>query len=133
MDVGCWNLMRVDLCRSLWHIGIVVHTTRSVFHTHRLVTLNRVAQVARAESVCGVLRASRPREKIHRPQTRRRRENNVDSLEKMQLIRRNMKHAAEVLDVVTRREQRKAHIAVRAHHRPPPLATLMRQLLGQQL
>ncbi len=38
----------------------------------------------------------------------------MDSLEKMQLIRRNMKKAAEVLDVVTRREQRKTHIAVRA-------------------
>ena len=55
----------------------------------------------------------RPREKIHRPQTRRRRENNEDSLEKMQAMRRNMKKAGEVLEALARREQKKAHLAVR--------------------
>lgn len=55
----------------------------------------------------------RPREKIHRPQTRRRRENNEDSLEKMQAIRKNMKKACEILDWLTRREQKKVYLAVR--------------------
>ncbi|CAL8467691.1 g7229 [Coccomyxa elongata] len=53
----------------------------------------------------------RPREKIHRPQTRRRRENNEDSLEKMQAIRKNMKKACEILEWLTRREQRKVNLA----------------------
>lgn len=57
--------------------------------------------------------AGRPREKIHRPQTRRRRENNEDSLEKMQAIRRNLKKAYELLEYVTRREQRKCNLVVR--------------------
>lgn len=55
----------------------------------------------------------RPREKIHRPQTRRRRENNEDSLEKMQAIRKNMKKGCEILEWLTRREQRKVNLAVR--------------------
>ncbi|EIE24666.1 hypothetical protein COCSUDRAFT_41002 [Coccomyxa subellipsoidea C-169] len=53
----------------------------------------------------------RPREKIHRPQTRRRRENNEDSLDKMQAIRKNMKKACEILEWLTRREQRKVNLA----------------------
>jgi enhancer of polycomb-like protein len=63
----------------------------------------------------------RPREKIHRPQTRRRRENNEDSLEKMQAMRRNLRKAGEALEWVTRREQKKAHLAVR---RAPPCGLL---------
>lgn len=55
----------------------------------------------------------RPREKIHRPQTRRRRENNEDSLDKMQAIRKNMKKACEILEWLMRREQRKVNLAVR--------------------
>jgi len=62
-------------------------------------------------------RARRPREKIHRPQTRRRRENNEDSVEKMQAIRRNLRKAYELLEFVTRREQRKCSLAVRARQR----------------
>ncbi|KAK9843485.1 hypothetical protein WJX81_005242 [Elliptochloris bilobata] len=52
----------------------------------------------------------RPREKINRPQTRRRRENNEDSVDKMQAIRRNLKKAWELLEYVTRREERKRNL-----------------------
>ena len=55
----------------------------------------------------------RPRDKIHRPQTRRRRENTEESLEKMRLLRQNLVKAYEVLEWVTRREQRKCHLTVR--------------------
>lgn len=55
----------------------------------------------------------RAREKINRPQTRRRRENNEDSVEKMQAIRRNLKKAWELLEYVTRREERKRSLVVR--------------------
>ena len=53
------------------------------------------------------------REKINRPQTRRRRENNEDSVDKMQAIRRNLKKAWELLEYVTRREERKRSLVVR--------------------
>ena len=54
----------------------------------------------------------RAREKINRPQTRRRRENNEDSVDKMQAIRRNLKKAWELLEYVTRREERKRSLVV---------------------
>jgi len=49
----------------------------------------------------------RPREKIHRPQTRRRRENNVQSFEKMKELRANMEMSKELLEWVMRRERKK--------------------------
>ncbi|KAK9817316.1 hypothetical protein WJX72_012553 [[Myrmecia] bisecta] len=49
----------------------------------------------------------RPRERIHRPQTRRRRENNEDSLEKMKAIRANLMKSQELLEWLARREKKK--------------------------
>ena len=54
---------------------------------------------------------------MHRPQTRRRRENNEDSLEKMQAMRRNIRKAVEIMEHLVRREQKKLNIAVRCHAR----------------
>ena len=59
------------------------------------------------------LRTCRPREKVNRPQTRRRRENTDDSLEKMRLIQANLGKAHEILETILRREQRKANLVVR--------------------
>lgn len=56
----------------------------------------------------------RTREKIHRPQTRRRRENNEDSLDKMQQMRKNIRKAVDLMEHLVRREQKKLNIAVRA-------------------
>ncbi|KAK9822015.1 hypothetical protein WJX74_000785 [Apatococcus lobatus] len=49
----------------------------------------------------------RPREKIHRPQTRRRRENNDESLEKMKMLKQNVVKAHEIVRAVIWRERRK--------------------------
>ena len=49
----------------------------------------------------------RPRDKPHRPQTRRRRENDVQSFEKMKELRINMEMAKELLEWVMKRERRK--------------------------
>ena len=55
----------------------------------------------------------RPREKTHRPQTRRRRDQADDSLDKLRQLRSNLGRARELLDTLARREQRKAHVLVR--------------------
>ena len=49
---------------------------------------------------------------MHRPQTRRRRENNEDSLDKMQQMRKNIRKAVEIMEHLVRREHKKLHIAV---------------------
>lgn len=49
----------------------------------------------------------RPREKIHRPQTRRRRENNPDSLDKLHMISENMRVAMSLFELVVKRERKK--------------------------
>lgn len=49
----------------------------------------------------------RPREKTHRPQTRRRRENNPDSLDKLNMIADNIKMALQLFELVVKRERRK--------------------------
>ena len=54
----------------------------------------------------------RPRERINRPQTRRRRENNEESLEKMQTIKQNLNKAMELLEYLVRRERRKRDLVV---------------------
>ena len=54
----------------------------------------------------------RPREKLHRPQTRRRRDQADDSLDKLRQLRSNLGRARELLDTLARREQRKAHMLV---------------------
>ena len=54
----------------------------------------------------------RPREKLHRPQTRRRRENNEESLDKMRTLRTNLVRAYEVHEWLTRREGRKYNLVV---------------------
>eukprot|EP00894_Picocystis_sp_ML_P002492 jgi/Pico_ML_1/53009/g3631.t1 len=52
----------------------------------------------------------RAREKIQRPQTRRKRENDVGSYEKMREMRFNMARAREILATVVTRERRKQDI-----------------------
>lgn len=49
----------------------------------------------------------RPREKIHRPQTRRRRENNPDSFERLQTISDNIRMAMQLFELVVKRERKK--------------------------
>ena len=49
----------------------------------------------------------RPREKIHRPQTRRRRENNPDSFERLQTISDNIRMALQLFELVVKRERKK--------------------------
>lgn len=56
-------------------------------------------------------RVFRPREKIHRPQTRRRRENNPDSLEKLHMIRDNLTAALDLFQLVVKRERKKRDMA----------------------
>lgn len=51
---------------------------------------------------------------MHRPQTRRRRDQADDSLDKLRQLRSNLGRARELLDTLARREQRKAHVLVRS-------------------
>lgn len=85
----------------------------------------------------------RPREKIQRPQTRRRRENDVQGFEKMRQLRRNIDAARQILEVVLRRERRKRDmvlceleaqaLAVAARHEPrAALEGLEQEVLGAQ-
>lgn len=70
----------------------------------------------------------RPREKAHRPQTRRRRENNVQSFEKLKELRLNMEMSKELLEWVMRRERKKRdfvccqcdlqRLRIKLHHDP---------------
>mmetsp|Transcript_14929 Transcript_14929/g.37829 ORF Transcript_14929/g.37829 Transcript_14929/m.37829 type:complete len:482 (+) Transcript_14929:307-1752(+) len=53
----------------------------------------------------------RPRDKPHRPQTRRRRENDVSSYEKMKALQSNMKAGRELLACVARRELKKREMS----------------------
>lgn len=57
-------------------------------------------------------RVCRPRDKIHRPQTRRRRENNEESLDKMRTLRTNLVKAYEVHEWLVRREAQKYSLVV---------------------
>ncbi len=58
--------------------------------------------------------ACRPREKVNRPQTRRRRENTSECLEKCMAIRTNLLKSLEVTEMVLFREARKRDIIVSA-------------------
>lgn len=68
------------------------------------------------EATTGVtsMGACRPRERIHRPQTRRRKENNEEAMEKMRLIQTNLSKARELVEQLLRRERKKRDIVVRA-------------------
>lgn len=68
----------------------------------------------------------RPRERINRPQTRRRRENNQESWEKLLLMKHNLTKAKEITELMAKRERKKRDAVVgsvqwrtrltRAHH-----------------
>lgn len=74
----------------------------------------------------------RTREKINRPQTRRRRDNSEELLDKMRLLQANLRDAKAIMEEVVRRERRKRDLAVRLcycavlffcvilRYRPPP-------------
>lgn len=74
----------------------------------------------------------RPREKAHRPQTRRRRENAADAVEKIRALGVNLGAASALLEGVLRREARKAALAyvgadtaalaLSLHHDPPAVS-----------
>ena len=49
----------------------------------------------------------RPRERLNRPQTRRRRENNEDSLDKLRMIRGNLMTALDIFETLVKRERKK--------------------------
>lgn len=61
----------------------------------------------------------RPRERIHRPQTRRRKENNEEAMDKMRAIQGNLTKARELVEQLLRRERKKRDIVVRAATGPP--------------
>jgi len=62
----------------------------------------------------------RPREKISRPQTRRKRENDHAAYQKMAEIRRNMAAGLFILEAVAKRERRKRDLVnVRPPSQPP--------------
>lgn len=73
----------------------------------------------------------RPREKVQRPQTRRRRENDIASFEKLKEIRKNLEAGRQLLQSVLKRERRKMDITmcdfelkmlqVKLHHEPKQL------------
>ena len=54
----------------------------------------------------------RPREKLNRPQTRRRRENSLECLDKMRTLRDNLLRALELAELLTFRERKKRDILV---------------------
>ena len=62
---------------------------------------------------CPPSHCCRPREKVHRPQTRRRRENTEDSLDKLRMIRENVLKALEIFEMLVRRERKKRDLLVR--------------------
>lgn len=55
----------------------------------------------------------RPRERVHRPQTRRRRENNEDSLDKLRMVRENVLKALDLFEMLVKRERKKRDLLVR--------------------
>jgi enhancer of polycomb-like protein len=57
--------------------------------------------------------AARSREKVNRPQTRRRRDNSDELMEKLRQMRDNLMGAKQILEEVVRRERRKRDLAVR--------------------
>lgn len=61
-----------------------------------------------------ILLHCRPREKVNRPLTRRRRENSVDCLEKLRTIHENILHAMEITELMVMRERKKRDIYVSA-------------------
>ncbi|PRW60332.1 enhancer of polycomb 1 isoform A [Chlorella sorokiniana] len=73
----------------------------------------------------------RPRERIHRPQTRRRRENNQDSLEKLRMIRENVLKALDIFECLVKRERKKRDLVyvetdmqqlqIKQRHEPRPV------------
>jgi len=72
--------------------------------------LLRRLQAATSVSDTNPYNVFRPREKAHRPQTRRRRENDLASFEKMRDLRLNMEMAKELLECVVKREKKKRDI-----------------------
>ena len=73
----------------------------------------------------------RPRERANRPQTRRRRENDMASYEKLREVKANLEQARGLLDLLLRRERRKRDVLqcdsdlqmlkARLHHEPKNL------------
>ncbi len=62
----------------------------------------------------------RPREKIHRPQTRRRKEAPGEALDKMKMLRANLLKSRDMLEALNRRERKKFTNYVRPPRRRPP-------------
>lgn len=77
----------------------------------------------------------RPRERAQRPQTRRRRENDFASYEKLKEIRKNLEASRNLLHAIVKRERRKMDISmcnyeiqmlqVKLHHEPKQLHDML--------
>jgi hypothetical protein len=55
----------------------------------------------------------RPRDKVNRPQTRRRRENTEDCYDKLKQMKDNLTAVRSIVDEIVRRERRKRDLMVR--------------------
>jgi hypothetical protein len=75
-------------------------------HTH-IAAFLKVVRLTLGHVMC------RPRERLHRPQTRRRRENNEDSLEKMKMIQANVHKGLDLFEMLVKRERKKRDLVVR--------------------
>eukprot|EP01025_Chloroclados_australasicus_P044792 TRINITY_DN4880_c1_g2_i10.p1 TRINITY_DN4880_c1_g2~~TRINITY_DN4880_c1_g2_i10.p1 ORF type:complete len:517 (-),score=58.25 TRINITY_DN4880_c1_g2_i10:783-2228(-) len=74
--------------------------------------LMRKFQAATPSSDTNPFNVFRPREKIHRVQTRRRRENNEESLEKLRMIHQNLQNATKMVEMIQKREELKKELLV---------------------
>lgn len=78
----------------------------------------------------------RTREKTNRPQTRRRRDNTDELIDKLRQLRDNLAGAKQILEEVVRRERRKRDLAVSRRHflggmQPLTATGMMQQGQGQ--
>ncbi|KAK9795202.1 hypothetical protein WJX73_007747 [Symbiochloris irregularis] len=92
---------------------VTAHAVYSYWRSKRMATkkpLLRRLQAPTSASDSNPMLVFRPREKIHRPQTRRRRENNEDSVDKLKAIRANLAATRDMCEAITRREQRKLNL-----------------------
>mmetsp|Transcript_12554 Transcript_12554/g.41388 ORF Transcript_12554/g.41388 Transcript_12554/m.41388 type:complete len:475 (+) Transcript_12554:175-1599(+) len=67
----------------------------------------RMLQVPPASSDTDPFHVFRTREKVNRPQTRRRRENDIAAFDKMTALRQNLEAARQLLEVTLKREKKK--------------------------
>jgi len=100
----------IEICKPLCVREAVITAVFKYWvakRTKRQKPLMRAHQMPPPVTDTNPFNVFRPREKISRPQTRRKRENDVIAYEKMLEIRQNMEHGIAVLEAVAKRERRK--------------------------